>query len=138
MRNSPIDILVIGCGIALGVVLVHALTQGASALAQLLALLIAGFVLFCAQLALLLRRARGSRPPEQPDQAHLSLRSLRRRARNPFARELTRDWVGLEEHSLDRDPAAPLVSDALDELWSEPHAPSRKPAVKQPDDSYRQ
>src|SRR5690349_12110330 len=107
MRNSPIEILLIGCGIALGVVLVHALTQGASALTQLLALLIAGFVLFCAQLVLALRRARSNQPPAQPDQARPSLQALRRRGRNPFVRELTHDWVGLEEHSPDRDPAAP-------------------------------
>ena len=56
MRNRPIETLIIGCGIALGVLLVQALTQDAPALTQLLALLAAGLVLFCAQLALALRR----------------------------------------------------------------------------------
>ena len=137
MRNSPIESLVIGCGIALGVVLVQALTQGAPAPTQLLALLAAGVVLFCIQLALAMRRARrGDQSPEHLDAPQPLSRSLRRRGRNPFARELTHDWIGLEDHSPERDLAGPHALDDLDDqLWGEPsQAPIRKAAVKQADD----
>ena len=116
MRNGTIESLVIGCGIALGVLLVHMLTQGASAMTQLLALLAAGVVLFCIQLALASRR--GSPPPAKQGQARP--RSLRQRRRNPFTRELTHDWTGLEDHSAERDLADPSAPDDLDELWGEP------------------
>lgn len=136
MRNSPIESLVIGCGIALGVLLVHALTQGASVLTQLLALLIAGVVLFCVQLALALTRARRSAPaPEPQDAPPPPSRSLRRR--NPFARELTHDWTGLEAQSAERDPAGPYAPEDLDELWGEPpDVPVRKGTSKF-DDSHQ-
>jgi hypothetical protein len=108
MRNSPIESLVIGCGIALGVVLVHVLTQGEPMLIQLLALLAAGVVLFCIQLALaLLHAPRGSPSSEQHDAPQPLSRPLRGRRRNPFARELTHDWTGLEDHSVERDSAGP-------------------------------
>jgi hypothetical protein len=122
MRNRPIESLIIGCCIALGVLLVHALTQGAPAMTQLLALLTAGVVLFCIQLALALRRhgARGATPEEQ-DEPQQRSRPLRHRRRNPFVRELTHDWTGLEDHSAERDVAGPYVPDHLDdELWGEP------------------
>ena len=135
MRNSPIEILVVGGGIALGVLLVHTLTEGASALTQLLALLSAGLALFCIQLALVQRRARrdGS-PPEQQDQA--SFRPLRRRARNPFARELTHDWIGLEDPSTERDLGGASAPNNLDdELWGQPpEVVVRKAAAKKIDD----
>ena len=139
MRNSPIESLLIGCGIALGVVLVHALTQGEPAMIQLLALLIAAVVLFCIQLALALRRAgRGDQP--QQDQPQQPSRLLRRRRRNPFVRELTHDWIGLEEHMPEPDPPGPRTPDALDdELWGEPpQAPSRNVAAQKADDSRQQ
>jgi hypothetical protein len=130
MRNSLIESLVIGCGIALGVLLVHTLTQGAPAMTQLLALLTAGVVLFCVQLALVLRR-RG-RLPEEQDKPQPPSRPLRRR--NPFARELTHDWTGLEDHSAERDAVSPYAPDDLDdELWGTPADPDvavRKAAGK--------
>ena len=131
MRNNLIESLVIGCGIALGVVLVHVLTEDAPAMTQLLALLIAGIVLFCIQLALAIRRARlGGLPPQQ-DEPQPRFRSLRQRRRNPFARELTHDWTGLEDHSAERDLAGPYVPDDLDELWGEPpDVPVRKAVAK--------
>ena len=129
MRNGPIESLVIGCGIALGVLLVHASTQGAPVMIQLLALLAAGVVLFCAQLALVLRHARRDGPPEQQDEPQP--RALRKRRRNPFARELTHDWIGLEDHSTEHDLAGPYAPDDLDELWGEPpDVPVRKAAPK--------
>jgi hypothetical protein len=132
MRNNLIESLVIGCGIALGVVLVHMLTQDAPATTQLLALLAAGVVLFCIQLALAIRRARLSGPPpEQQDKPQPRFRPLRQRRRNPFARELTHDWTGLEDHSAERDLASPYAPDDLDELWGEPpDVPVRKAAAK--------
>jgi hypothetical protein len=127
MRNSTIESLVIGCGIALGVLLVHTLTQGASALTQLLALLAAGLVLFCIQLALASRR--GSPPPAEQGESHS--RPLRLRRRNPFTRELTHDWTGLEDHPTERDLAVQYTPGDLDELWGEaPDAQARKAATK--------
>ena len=137
MRNSPIESLAIGCGIALGVLLVHALTQGAPALTQLLALLTAGVVLFCIQLALALWHAhRGSPPPDQQDEPHQRYQPLRRRRRNLFVRELTHDWIGLEDPSAERDPDGPSAPNDLDdELWGEPPKEVvRKAAAKKIDD----
>jgi hypothetical protein len=137
MRNSPIEILMIGCGIALCVLLVQALTQGASALTQLLALLAAGLVLFCVQLALSLRRARHDNPPPQHPSA--PLRPRRGRRRNPFVRELTDDWTGLEGHLAESDLAGRALPDDLDdELWgAPPQAPVRKAVPQQADDSQQ-
>ena len=140
MRNSPIESLLIGCGIALGVFLVQALTQGAPALTQLLALLAAGVVLFCAQLALASRRARrGTQPHEGEDEPQPRSRPLRYRRRNPFAGELTHDWTGLEDHSAERDLAGPYAPDDLDdELWGEPpEAAVRKAIAKKVDDPHQ-
>jgi hypothetical protein len=132
MRNSLIESLIIGCGIALGVVLVHLLTQGAPATVQLLALLIAGVVLFCIQLALALRRARNSAPSDSQDQPQQRIRPLRQRRRNPFARELTHDWIGLEDHSVEPDLAGSYPPDELDdELWGKlPEVAVRKASAK--------
>src|SRR3954465_7702295 len=108
MRNSSIESPIIGVGIPLGVLAVQALTQGAPAMMQLLALLVAGVVLFCIQLGLTLRRARrNSPPPEDADAAPERARPLRNRRRNPFVRELNHDWIGLEDHAAERDAAAP-------------------------------
>ena len=136
MRNRPIESLVIGCGIALGVLLVHALTQGAPALTQLLALLTAGVALFCIQLALTVRRARrgGRLPKEQVEPQQRSL-PLRRRRRNPFVRELTHDWIGLEDHSAEHDLAGQYTPDDLnDELWGEPPEVAVRKAAPKADD----
>jgi hypothetical protein len=131
MHNSVIESLMVGCGIALGVLLIQALTQDAPATTQLLALLAAGIVLFCIQLGLALRRSRHS--GTQPD-AHARpapRRALTRRARrNPFFRELTHDWTGLDDHTAEQDPAGPYAPDDLDdELWGEPPLPKREQAI---------
>ncbi len=132
MRNSLIESLVIGCGIALGVMLVHVLTQGAPVMTQLLALLVASAVLFCVQLVLAIgRRRHGDSPPEEQDQQQPRSRPLRQRRRNPFARELTHDWIGLEDHSAERERAEAYAPDDLDELWAEPpDVPVQKNAAK--------
>jgi hypothetical protein len=136
MRNRPIESLIIGCGIALGVLLVHTLTQGAPAMTKLLALLTAGVVLFCIQIALAVRRARrGDPPPDEQDKPRQHSRPLRLRRHNPFVRELTHDWTGLEDHSAERDVASPYVPDDLDdELWGEPPEPTVRKAVTKVDD----
>jgi hypothetical protein len=138
MRNSSIDSLIIGCGIALGVLAIQALTQGAPAMMQLLALLVVGVVLFCIQLALTLRRARHENPQlEEQDDAPARARPLRNRRRNPFVRELTHDWIGLEDPSPERDTAAPYALDQLDDaLWdASPEAATRKPGAEKVDES---
>jgi hypothetical protein len=138
MRNRSIESLIIGCGIALGVLLIQALTQGAPATLQLLALLLVGVVLFCIQLALTLRRARRNRSQSaESNQVPERARPLRNRHRNPFARELTHDWIGLEDHSAERDAAAPYALDDLDDaLWdTAPEAMPRKAADKKIDES---
>ncbi len=132
MRNGTIESLVIGCGIALGVLLVHALTQGASAMTQLLALLAAGVVLFCVQLALASRR--GSPSHAEQDESHPHSRPLRQRRRNLFTRELTHDWTGLEDHSTERDLSGPYTPDDLDELWGEPPDVQVRKAASKLDD----
>ena len=136
MRNSLIESLVIGCGIALGVLLVHTLTQGAPATAQLLALLAAGIVLFCIQLALALRGARRTgQPPKQQDERTQRPILSRRGRRNPFIRELTHDWTGLDDHLAERGAADPYAPDELDdELWGDqPEARPRKAAARAED-----
>ncbi|MEO7908154.1 MAG: hypothetical protein ABIV47_00760 [Roseiflexaceae bacterium] len=132
MRSSLIESLVLGCGIALGVVLVQVLTQGTPVITQLLALLVAGVVLFCLQFALALRRSRRGVPsPEEHGERQQRSRPLRQRRRNSFTRELTHDWTGLEDHATERDLAGPYVPDDLDELWGEPpDTPVPKAAAK--------
>jgi hypothetical protein len=132
MRNNLLESLILGCGIALAVLLIQILTQGTAAFVQLLALLAAGVVLFCIQLVLALRRAQDPSASDKRDEAQQASRALRQRRRNPFARELTHDWIGLEEHSAERDQASPYAADALDdELWGEPpDAVVRKSAAK--------
>jgi hypothetical protein len=133
MRNSLIESLVVGGGIALGVLLVHTLTQGAPVTTQLLALLGVGIVLFCAQLALILRRARRTgQPPEQQDELAQRPILSRRGRRNPFFRELTHDWTGLDDHLAERGAAGPYAPDELDDdLWGDQlEARPRKAAAK--------
>jgi hypothetical protein len=134
MRNDLIESLVIGGSIGFVVLAIHALTDGAPAQLRLLALLVAGIGLFCAQLALGIRRTRRSGAPheEQPQQAPAPLQRAGRR-RNPFFRELTHDWTGLDEHIVDRSAtdSAPLV-DQLGDLWDERRAIGDLPAPRPP------
>ncbi|HJZ47289.1 MAG TPA: hypothetical protein VKE41_08995 [Roseiflexaceae bacterium] len=128
MRNSLIESLVLGCGIVLGVLLVQALAEGAPAMTQLLALLGVGVVLFCIQLVLTLRRRRSNDVPPEHEAGQQPVALLRRGRRNPFFRELTHDWTGLDDHPAEREAASPHALDELDdELWGDqPPATSRK------------
>jgi hypothetical protein len=129
MRNSLIESVMVGGSIALGVLLIHTLTQGAPAATQLLALLAVGVVLFGMQLVLTLRRTRRSGPPPE-EQARPQQRSaLRRGRRNPFFRELTQDWTGLDEHLAERSAAEINPPDDLDDLWGEQPAATRRKAA---------
>jgi len=129
MRNSLIESLVVGCGIALGVLLVDALTQGAPATTQLLALLGVGIVLFCIQLVLTLRRARRTGQAPEPEDWPERGRALTRRSRrNPFFRELTHDWIGLDDHLAEHGAPGRYAPDVLDDEQSndQPEALPRK------------
>lgn len=132
MRHSVIESLMVGCGIALGVMLVHSLTQGAPATTQLLALLATGIVLFCVQLWLALRRSsQASASQEEPSWLEQHPMLSRRGRRNQFFRELTHDWTGLDDHSTEREPASPYTPQELDdELWDDPPTPKRQDAAR--------
>jgi hypothetical protein len=131
MRNNLIESLMVGCGIALGVMLVHTWTQGAPATTQLLALLAAAIVLFCVQLGLAHRRSgRHSPPAEEPSWLEQHPMLSRRSRRNMFFRELADDWTGLDDHSAEREPAGPYTPQDLDdELWDDQPTPKREKAV---------
>jgi hypothetical protein len=120
MRNNLVESAVIGSSIAFGVLAIHALTDSTAAQLQLMALVLAGIALFCVQLAFTIRRIRKSdaRAEEQPEAEHPA--RLRRSRRNPFFRELTQDWTGLEEHIVHRSSrrAQPPDEQASD-LWDE-------------------
>jgi hypothetical protein len=120
MRNNFVESAVIGGSIAFGVLAIHALTDSTPAQLQLMALVLAGIALFCVQLAFTIRRIRQSnaRSQEQPE-AELPAR-LRPDRRNPFFRELTHDWTGLEEHTLHRaSRRAQSPDEQSGDLWDE-------------------
>jgi hypothetical protein len=121
MRYDLIDSLLIGGSIGLIVLAIRALTDGASSQLKLLALLAAGGALFCVQLALLIRRRRrAGRPAEDQAEAERRPARMRRDRRNPFFRELTQDWTGLDEHIAERNTTdLELPEDQPDDLWIE-------------------
>jgi hypothetical protein len=92
MRNDVVESLAIGGSIGLLALLIHAWTDAAGLERQLLALLIAGLALAALQLAWGYRRARRAGPP--PEQ-HAQRDG--HGPHNPFFRELTSDWTGLED-----------------------------------------
>ncbi|HNP73539.1 MAG TPA: hypothetical protein PLO33_05840 [Kouleothrix sp.] len=96
MRNDLIESLLIGAGVALLALAVHAWADGAAAAVQLLALALAGMALAGLQLAFAYYRGHSSGEediaPGQPPRAR----------RNQFLRELTSDWTGLEDMQPER------------------------------------
>jgi hypothetical protein len=102
MRSDIVDSLLIGCTIGFAALAIHALTDGAAPHYQLLALVVAGAGLFAAQLALALRRTR-QRQQASDESAEHDGATPRHNRRNPFFRELTSDWTGLD----DRPPTDP-------------------------------
>jgi hypothetical protein len=113
MHNDMPEGLIIGATIGLAVVAIRMLLAGAS-IGQALALALAGALLCAGQVVLSLRRARrASRPPvSRPGAA----RSGRLSRHNPFARELTHNWTGLD--------------DRLTEERQEPRTESPEPKIE--------
>jgi hypothetical protein len=120
MRNNFVESAVIGSSIAFGVLAIHALTDSTPAQLQLMALVLAGVALFCVQLAFTIRRIRHSdAPAEEQPEAERPAR-LRPDRRNPFFRELTHDWTGLEEHTVQRaGRRAQPPGEQASEVWDE-------------------
>lgn len=113
MRNDLVESLWIGGGIGLLILAIHALTSGAPPQAQLLALLAAALLIACAQIGVTIWRQRhGDRTGGPPAATPPGFTRLRRGRRNPFFRELTSDWTGLDEHLPDDDRAKPASSPA--------------------------
>jgi hypothetical protein len=107
MRNDLIESICIGGCIGLAIVLMHLLTSGAGPQVQLLALLAAAIAIAAGQVLLSSWRNRqGAAPRSQPSEQAPSISRLRRNRRNPFFRELTHDWTGLDEYAADDDAAA--------------------------------
>jgi hypothetical protein len=116
MRNDLVESLWIGGCIGLVVLAIHALTASAAPQVQLMALLAAALLVACCQIAFTIWRERrgipsGTPPPEQEP----NILRLRRNRRNPFFRELTSDWTGLDEHLADDDQAAGPTTPRTDE-----------------------
>jgi hypothetical protein len=101
MRKDLIDSLLLGGAIALVALALHALTDEAAPHYQLLALALAAVLLFAIQLGLARHRARSAARPA--DESADEEPPFKHNPRNPFFRELTSDWTGLDE----RPPAEP-------------------------------
>jgi hypothetical protein len=116
MRNDLIESLWIGGCIGLAVLAVHLLTASAAPQVQLVALLAAAFLIACCQIAFTIwRERRGIPSGAPPAEQEPNVLRLRRNRRNPFFRELTSDWTGLDEHLADDDQAAGPGSPRSDE-----------------------
>ena len=87
-----------------------------------------GRALFGVQLALFVRRARqpGSAQDEQSDPEQ-TLAHLRHNRRNPFFRELTSDWTGLDDRSSAEQPASAEDAAPLDGATADRRPGSRGP-----------
>jgi hypothetical protein len=71
----------------------------------------------CCQIAFTIWRERRGIPSGTPPDDHPpNFLRLRRNRRNPFFRELTSDWTGLDEHLADDDsvsgPTSPRTDDS--------------------------
>jgi hypothetical protein len=104
MRDNWFDSLIVGGSIALAILAIQMLTDGAPGQARLLLLLLAGAALAGLQLVLALRRARRGSASYQPPQSDRPTPGARTDQRNPFIRELTRDWTGLDDRGLAPGP----------------------------------
>jgi len=103
MRYDWFDSVIVGGSIALAILAIQTLADGAPGQARLLLLLLAGAVLAGLQLVLTLRRTRRG-ASEQPPQSGRPAPDARTDRRNPFIRELTRDWTGLDDRGLAPGP----------------------------------
>jgi hypothetical protein len=113
MRNDVVDSLIMGGSIAFVVLAIHTLTDGTSADQQELALLLAGAALAVLQLALTIWRARrNGSTPDQPAETARRARGMRPVRRNPFIRELNRDWTGLDDRVIESSSTPSRRADA--------------------------
>ena len=120
MRKELIDILLLGCAIALIALAIHALTDTAAPYYRLLALALAGTALFGVQLGLAFRRARQQEQPPDESVDHETPHPPHNR-NNPFFRELTRDWIGLDEQPPAEKPSTgALNGESVDDRPSTP------------------
>ncbi|MBK9715678.1 MAG: hypothetical protein IPO81_31015 [Kouleothrix sp.] len=128
MKYDLADSLLVGGSIGFIALAIHALTGAAQPGVQLLALTLAGAALFGVQLALFVRRARqpGSAQDEQSDPEQ-TLAHLRHNRRNPFFRELTSDWTGLDDRSSAEQPASAEDAAPLDGATADRRPGSRGP-----------
>jgi hypothetical protein len=111
MRNDLVESLWIGGCIGVVVLVVHAFTADARPQIQLLALLAAAILVAGCQIVFTIwRERRGISSGTPPDDQAPNFLRLRRNRRNPFFRELTSDWTGLDENRANDDqPAAPTT-----------------------------
>jgi hypothetical protein len=133
MRNDVVDSLIMGGSIAFVVLAINTLTDGTSADEQGLALLLAGAALAVLQLALTIRRARRSGPaPDQPAETARRARGIRPVRRNPFIRELNRDWTGLDDRVIESSssPSRRVDATASDEPLEQPTANGQEATAK--------
>ena len=117
MRNHLAESLCIGGLIGVAVLLIHVLTANAAPQIQLLALLAAACLVACCQIAFTIwYERRGIPSGSSPDDQATNFLRFRRNRRNPFFRELTSDWTGLDEHFADdRAAGAPRARAAGDQ-----------------------
>jgi hypothetical protein len=97
MRRDFVDILLLGGAIAIVTLAINILTDGVAPYYRLLALALAGIALFGVQLVRAIRRARQDDRPSEESVDHEPTH-IRHNPNNPFFRELTHDWTGLDEH----------------------------------------
>jgi hypothetical protein len=111
MRKDLINSLLVGGAIGFIAIGLHVVTAAASPAYRLLALAVAGLVLFAVHLAIALRRGRQARH-DADDGEHEA--GARHNPRNPFFRELTSDWTGLDEHPAGEQPPNGAEATAAD------------------------
>lgn len=123
MRNELVEGLLVGAVIGLAIIAIRTLMAGASTLLQALALLLVGIALGVAQLVLVLRRAdREETPQHGPVESRQAPVRRPGRRHDPFARELTGDWTGLDERISGRDAERVVGAEEPDA-----HAPNEPP-----------
>lgn len=120
MRRDLFDSLLIGVSIGFIALAIHALTDGSAPHYQLLALTLAGAVLFGIHLALALRRRQQARSQKETVEPEHAPETFLRDRRNPFFRELTRDWTGLDEYPSAEKPPGDAANTSTHDIRQPP------------------